>query len=141
MKTRYSLSKSSHERLETCNFMIQDAVEYALDFIDIGVMCGHRTQEEQAKLMEQGLTQTLKSLHLCMPSNAVDLLVYVKGVGYITEKSDPKKYRQYYGKLAGILETYCHHHGLNFRWGGDWDKDNSFNDQTFDDLGHFEIYP
>ncbi|MBE16539.1 MAG: hypothetical protein Unbinned6354contig1000_28 [Prokaryotic dsDNA virus sp.] len=137
----YKLSESSKKNLATCNLCIVDAVEYALQFVDIGVVCGHRPISVQMSLMEQGLTKTLDSKHCRLPSHAVDLMIYVAGFGYVTEKTDPEKYRQYYGRLAGILETYCHHHGLHFRWGGDWDKDDSFNDQSFDDLVHFEIYP
>jgi peptidoglycan L-alanyl-D-glutamate endopeptidase CwlK len=32
----------------------------------------------------------------------------------------------------GMIE----HH---IRWGGDWDGDQDFRDQTFDDLAHFEL--
>jgi peptidoglycan L-alanyl-D-glutamate endopeptidase CwlK len=29
--------------------------------------------------------------------------------------------------------------GVNVRWGGDWDGDRDIDDQTFDDLPHFEF--
>ena len=29
--------------------------------------------------------------------------------------------------------------GINIRWGGDWNSDFRINDQTFDDLCHFEL--
>lgn len=29
--------------------------------------------------------------------------------------------------------------GVTLRWGGDWDSDTEVNDNSFDDLVHFEI--
>lgn len=138
----FVLSKGSLKGVETCNDHIQGAVNFALQFLDFGVIEGHRDRDTQNLYYEQKKTQ-LKwplSTHNTYPSNAVDLLVYVRGMGYITEKTAPEKWRQYYGYLAGILRAYCDMHGLKFRWGGDWSSDDgNFNNQKFDDLVHFEI--
>ncbi len=34
----------------------------------------------------------------------------------------------------------AHDLGIELRWGGDWDRDAEFDDQTFNDLPHFELY-
>lgn len=49
--------------------------------------------------------------------------------------------RFYY--LAGLVRCQAQMMGLRWgtdiRWGGDWDSDNDFFDQTFFDLAHFEL--
>lgn len=139
----YKLGRNSKANLKTCNIHAQGAIYYVLQFIDVGVAEGHRPKSRQNKLYEQSRTKLHwpDSEHNSMPSDAVDLVVYVKGLGYIDEKTAPEKYRQYYGYLAGLLETYCYENNLHFRWGGSWSGSMNFNEatQTFDDLVHFEI--
>ncbi|EOV8094079.1 TPA: M15 family metallopeptidase [Vibrio parahaemolyticus] len=137
---KYALSKSSQKQLVSCNDPINDVVNFVLDFIDVGVVYGHRGKAIQDKLFADGASKLKypKSKHNAYPSNAVDLIVYVKGIGYIDEKTS-RKYRDYYAFLAGLIAGYCHKQGYSFRWGGDWDVDRNLDDQTFDDLMHFEI--
>jgi hypothetical protein len=45
--------------------------------------------------------------------------------------------RFYY--MAGRVQTLAESMGITIRWGGDWDSDKDFFDQTFDDLVHFEL--
>lgn len=136
----YSLTPLSRRKLESCNPRIQEVVEKALFYMDLGVLEGQRTVHRQRALFNEGLSKTMDSRHTDNPSNAIDLTVYVKGRGYMSEHTSPETYRQHYGMLAGILRVLCRQRGYNFRWGGDWDGDNSFEDQTFNDLGHFEIW-
>lgn len=138
----FQLSKLSKARLSTCNEPIISAVKYLLQFIDVGVVCGHRGRVAQNEAFANKATKVKfpDSQHNKHPSDAIDLVVYVDGMGYINEKTAPQTYRQYYGYIAGILRAYCAEHNLLFRWGGDWDRDANFNDQKFNDLLHFEIY-
>ena len=46
--------------------------------------------------------------------------------------------RRYY-YLAGAMRALARDLGIKLRWGGDWDSDGSFADQTFNDLPHFEL--
>ncbi len=135
------LSRNSKAKLCTCNNDIYRAVFFALQFMDVGVADGVRGRKRQQILYNQGKSKVRypDSKHNKTPSDAVDLVVYVEGIGYIDEVSAPNSYRQYYGYLAGILRIYCYENGLNFKWGGDWDGDANFDDQTFNDLMHFEI--
>ena len=41
--------------------------------------------------------------------------------------------------LAGIISGIARTMGYIVRWGGDWDSDFDVRDQTFNDLGHFEL--
>lgn len=137
----FELSRSSQSKLDTCSNPVQGAVLYALCYIDVGVLDGHRDEDTQNLYYVQHKSKVKfpNSKHNAKPSDAVDLTIYVKGLGYIDEKTCPKRYRQYYGYLAGLLRAYCVMNGFKFRWGGDWDGDSNFNDQKFDDLQHFEI--
>lgn len=138
---RNTLSRNSAIKLRTCNQQIYEAVHYALKFIDIGVADGGRGKKRQNLLYNKRLSNLRwpNSKHNKMPSEAVDLVVFVPEVGYIDERTAPNSYRQYYGYLAGILRAFCYEKGYYFRWGGDWDSDADFEDQTFNDLMHFEI--
>ena len=41
--------------------------------------------------------------------------------------------------MAGHIQSIAIRLGYKIRWGGDWDRDGDLTDQTFMDLGHFEI--
>ncbi|GAG46371.1 unnamed protein product, partial [marine sediment metagenome] len=41
--------------------------------------------------------------------------------------------------LAGILRAIASDHGLEIKWGGDWDGDFNLLEERFLDLGHFEL--
>lgn len=138
--SKYKLSSRSKEKAVTCNHKIQDVVNFVLEHIDVGVIHGHRGEETQNDLYNKGASK-LKfphSKHNTYPSNAIDLVIYVEGVGYIDEKTS-KKYRSYYGFLAGLIHGYCSQKGYKVVWGADWDSDRNLEDQSFDDLMHFEI--
>jgi peptidoglycan L-alanyl-D-glutamate endopeptidase CwlK len=69
------------------------------------------------------------SKHNSKPSLAVDIAPYP------IDWADDERF--YF--LAGIIKAASHQVGVKVRWGGDWDSDDDFHDQTFMDLGHFEI--
>ena len=137
----FTLSLASKRNLNTCNKAIQGAVLYLLHHMDVGVIEGHRGEDRQNLLYVKKKTKLKypNSSHNGYPSDAVDLMVFVVGIGYIDEQTCPDKWRQYYGYIAGLLHGYCELNGYDFRWGGNWDSDADFSDQNFDDLVHFEI--
>ena len=47
--------------------------------------------------------------------------------------------RERFFYFAGVVKGVAEEMGIKIRWGGDWDGDNDFDDQTFDDLVHFEL--
>lgn len=125
------LSKTSKNRLSTCHINLQMLVN-SLDE-SILVLEGKRTQARQAELFKHGLTKTMKSKHLTTLeeplSRAVDLAPEP------LNWDDIKGFREF-GKrvLAKAKEL-----GIAIRWGGDWDGDGDYTDQTFNDLVHFEL--
>ncbi len=41
--------------------------------------------------------------------------------------------------VAGIIKGVAHVHGVDLRWGGDWNSDSSLRDHSFIDMPHFEL--
>jgi peptidoglycan L-alanyl-D-glutamate endopeptidase CwlK len=102
-----------------------------IKIFDIAVLCGHRGKEEQNKHYSDGVSKVRwpNSKHNTYPSNAIDIAPY-----YI----DWKDYKRFFF-MAGIVKGIAHCKGYSVVWGGDWNSNNNFNDQTFDDLVHFEV--
>lgn len=77
------------------------------------------------------------SKHNFEPSLAVDAAPYINGaVKYGNNRSE---YEQIL-VLSGIIQAAFAELKIDFRWGGNWDKDGEpLTDQTFQDLLHFEV--
>ena len=88
----FSFGESSERRLKTCSQDIQAIVEAALatSLIDFGIppYGGKRTEQEQAKLFNQGKSKcdgvNNKSYH--QSGKAVDIVAYVDGKIYLRHK-------------------------------------------------------
>lgn len=129
----FSFGKKSRAELDTCDPRLQDIAEEAIKIMNFSVLQGHRSEEEQKALYNQGKTKLLppKSKHNSYPSKAFDI------VPYPVDWSDKKRFTL----LAGIIIAIGAKHGVKIRWGGAWDMnyDKIIDDQSFDDLPHFEI--
>lgn len=133
-------SKRSRANLNTCHPDLRLIMETVLGLYDITIVEGHRPRARQKELFDQGKSKidgfTRKGKHNYSPSLAVDIAPYP------INWTDRERF--YY--LAGIVLTvaeFLYTMGKTqhlVRWGGDWDKDTDFDDNTFDDLPHFELY-
>lgn len=123
--------RRSLERLSQCDERLQRILQRAIKLYDFTILTGHRTEEEQNKAYSQGASklQWPHSQHNNLPSLAVDVAPWP------IDWYD--KNRFFF--LAGVLLTLAKEEGVELRWGGDWDGDRDFKDQTFNDLPHFEI--
>lgn len=93
---------------------------------------GRRSQEEQEELVRKGVSKTRKSKHLL--GMAVDVTPEPVDWG-----DNPKNLARWYF-MAGVAFAVARYvQGIDIRWGGDWDGDRSFIDNSFDDLGHIEL--
>lgn len=109
----------------------------SIKFIDFTVIDGHRTQEEQDAFFESGASQVMwpNSKHNQTPAMAVDIAPWP------IDWTDSNRFYFFAGvimMLAWIFQRF----GMikhEVRWGGDWDRDTQVNDQSFMDLGHFEL--
>jgi len=122
-------STQSQDKLNSVHKDLQVLFNKVLQICDCTVIEGHRSYDRQKDLFENGKTKTLKSKHCINPSFAIDVAPYP------IDFNDIKRF--YY--FGGIVKAVSEILDIPIRWGGDWDKDNDLNDQTFNDLVHFEL--
>ena len=127
----YSFSNKSLEVLSTCDYRLRDIVTEVLKVMDITVICGHRSKEDQDKAVKEGNSKLVfpKSKHNTNPSLAIDLCPY----------PIDWKDRERFVLLAGLIVGIGLSKGHVIRWGGAWDGLKTMKSNKFDDLPHFEI--
>lgn len=154
-----SFSRSSQSRLLTCHDDIQKIMNIVIKNYDCSIIEGIRSIERQTELFNSGRSKTMNSKHL--PHNGVSLAIDVVPYPISWGKKEHdilmnaimtrnhkdiqeslKSYNIVYARFyhfAGYVTRVADELGIDIRWGGDWDSDNVFNDQTFFDLPHFEL--
>jgi len=107
--------------------LFQEVVKH----IDCSVIEGHRPKDEQDKAFHGGKSKVKwpNSKHNSTPSMAVDVCPYP------IDWKDTKRFYQFGGFVVATAKQM----GIDLRWGGDWDGDGEFDDQSFHDLPHFEL--
>ncbi len=135
--------ETSRSRLDTCHPDLQRICERVIEVTDFSVLEGERTLELQQKYFKEGKSKldgvNQKSKHQSKPSNAVDIAPYP------IDFNEKEKARARFYHLAGYMFMAAAQLGREgvitheLRWGGDWDSDKDFADQSFDDLPHFEL--
>jgi len=135
--------KKSQERLDTCHKDMKVICTKVIKTFDFSILEGTRSLKQQQEYFRSGRSKldgvNKKSKHQSFPSLAVDIAPYP-----IDFKNNSKARARFY-LLAGymfqasemLFEAGITTHKL--RWGGDWDADKEFHDQSFDDLPHFEL--
>lgn len=129
-----SFSKASLQRLHTCHPDLQVLLNIVVREFDCTVLCGHRSKAEQHAAFALGNSKLdwPFSKHNKIPSEAVDVAPYIPGRGIVIKPA-----QVYY--FAGWVMARARRLYIPIRWGGDWDKDKDVQDQTFNDLCHFEL--
>jgi peptidoglycan L-alanyl-D-glutamate endopeptidase CwlK len=124
---------TSEARLATCHLDLQLLARAALKTspIDIAVLAGHRNQRDQDAAFARGTSkvQWPHGKHNRTPSEAIDLAPW---------PIDWNDKRRFY-LLAGHIRLIAIALRIPVRGGYDWDSDGDLNDQTFDDLVHWEL--
>lgn len=134
-----TLSKVSADRLATCHPVLQQVVLAALQICELHVIVGHRGQADQDAAYASGASKLKwpNGKHNSLPSLAVDL---APDVIPDNGKADIDwKYVAHFYYLAGVMLAVAYDMGVKLRWGGDWDSDGNLKENTFQDLGHFEV--
>jgi peptidoglycan L-alanyl-D-glutamate endopeptidase CwlK len=126
-----TFSNKSKARLKLCHGGIITVMNKAIEIVDFSILSTYRGEAEQTKLYVGGLSklQYPHSKHNWMPSHGIDVAPYPIDF----------ENRERFVYLAGIILGIASQEIVNLRWGGDWDMDNDLHDQTFMDLGHFEV--
>lgn len=127
----YKFGKTSLLNLEHAHPAWSTILGEVLTYMDVTVICTHRTQEEQEAAYAKGNSKLRwpNSKHNTYPSIAVDV------VPYPLNWNNTKRF----GYMAGLIVAIGKKHGYTVRWGGDWDRDGETQDQNFHDLPHFEL--
>lgn len=126
-------SRASEAALASAHPDLQRLFREVIKYADCKVLEGHRDKVAQDAAVATGHSKVRwpKSKHNSLPSLAVDV------VPYPINWKDTKRF--YF--LAGFVKGVASQLGLIVRWGGDWDSDGDFADQSFMDLPHYEIRP
>lgn len=141
----YAYGRTSKARLRTTDERLQRVFNAAIAIYDITILCGFRGEIAQNRAFAEGNSKVRwpDGDHNDMPSKAVDAGPYDPSVRNVnwninwrTPEGRANKARFY--QLAGIIIGIGASMGYKIRWGGDWDGDRFFDDQTFNDLVHFE---
>lgn len=134
--------RKSEEKLANLHPKMVRVLRLTIQLVDFSIMETNRTKETHAKYIADGRTKVsyANTKHSYVPSCAVDLAPYpiVWPENVEDEKARLKAAARFYF-VAGAIKQAGEMLGIPIRWGGDWDGDNEFNDQTFDDLVHFEL--
>ena len=123
--------KTSKAKLATCHEDLQKILNEVIKYVDCSVIEGHRSEERQNKLFDEGKTKLKypKGRHNSNPSRAVDV------VPYPIDWNDRERFHLFAGFVLGIAQSM----GIKLRWGGDWNMNFEVDDNQFDDFPHFEL--
>lgn len=142
----YKFGSKSQSRLDTCHKDIQTIINEVIKVYDCSVIEGQRTLETQQKYFKEGKSQldgiNKKSKHQSNPSMAIDVMPYYKGFNPFTSENGAKAFYYQAGIIMGIASQLKEEGKIShsLRWGGNWDSDmDFFNDSNFFDLPHFEL--
>lgn len=134
----FKFGASSTKQRSTCHPVWQEILDKAIEIYDFTVLEGHRNEARQTKLYKSGSSKLPYPLSYhnkvdsegSPKSEAVDIAPFP-----LYWDSD----REQFLILAGIIIGIGWSMGYRVIWGGDWDNDYDFADQTFNDLVHFDI--
>lgn len=114
-----------------CDPKIQRVFHEVIKIIDCTIIEAHRPLERQNELVRTGFSKTPWPLskHNTMPSQAVDAVP-------CPTMWDDTDIMYYFAGVVMSVSSILH---IPLRWGGDWDSDGDFTDQSFMDLAHFEL--
>jgi peptidoglycan L-alanyl-D-glutamate endopeptidase CwlK len=129
-----SFSKKSTKQLQTCHSDLQLLFLVVVHGYDCTVIEGHRNRHLQHKYFKEGRTELdwPHGKHNREPSEAVDVAPWIPGRGIVYKPS------QVY-HFAGWVMARAYDLHISIRWGGDWDRDRDVQDQSFNDLVHYEL--
>ncbi len=137
-------SNKSKERLRDCHQDLQLIFSTVLQNWDHTILTGHRTKEVQTDMFIKGNSkvQWPHSKHNTLPSMAVDASPYPVPKDWgAKDRNELEKFRYFAFYVLGVADILNRLGEIShvIRWGGDWDRDHDVNDQSFNDLVHFEL--
>lgn len=124
-------SKLSTEKLESCHPALQDLFREVIKHYDCTVICGTRSAADQEEAFRSGKSKLRypSSKHNTLPSLAVDV------VPYPVDWNDRARFFHFAGFVLAIAKMK----GISVRWGGDFNSNMNFKDDSFIDMPHWEL--
>ena len=127
------LGKRSRQRLEDVDERLVHLLNEVVQYFDITVIEGKRSQKRQDQLVAEGKSKTKFGKHVS--GMAVDIAPY----------PIDWKARDDFHYMGGWVLATSNRLGYKVRWGGDWNASSQFKgqrttkDNNCDDLVHFEL--
>lgn len=134
-----SFGPRSTRELATCHPYIQVVMNRVIKHIDLSILEGHRGKpaQEVAFSSQRSTLHFPESKHNSEPSMAVDV------ARWPIDWDDKNRFFIMAGYILmcakDIANEYEEFKDFDLRWGGDWNRNGVYTDQTFFDLPHFEI--
>lgn len=141
----------SKANLEGIHPLLVEIAHKVVRIFDIAIVQGVRTTQEQQDLYAKGRTEPGDIVtHLDGLKKKSNHQMKSDGLGYAIDADpypidydDKALVRARYYMMAGyffaIADQVLKGTEFELRWGGDWDSDKDFTDQSFHDLPHFEL--
>ncbi len=130
-------SPESFSKLSTCHIDLQTLFYEVIKSFDCEILEGHRNQADQDADFAAGNTKLKypNGKHNAMPSNAADVSPYP------VDWKNTKRFYWFAGYVMGIAQKLKDDGKMThaIRYGGDWNGNKEIDDQTFNDLVHFEL--
>lgn len=120
------------KRMEGVHPLLVDWAFRVVSIMDCKVISGVRSLTEQRHMVSIGASKTMNSYHLVQDTgygHALDLAPYP------IDWNDLNRFFALYGVGLAV----AHEMGIPVVWGGDWNSNGVFKDQTFNDLPHWQI--
>lgn len=134
-------SQDSFSQLSTCHIDLQVIFYEVIKSFDCKILEGHRNEEKQNEAYFHGNTklQWPNGKHNRSPSMAVDVVPYEPNI--VVDWKDSARFHYFAGYVMGIAQKLKDEGKVthSLKWGGDWDRDTQIKDESFRDLGHFEL--
>lgn len=124
-------SDISKQRLATCHPDLQKIFNEVIKHYDCVIICGHRGEKEQNEAYAKGFSKLKwpNGNHNKNPSRAVDALPYP------IDWNNKDSHLHFAGFVMGVASAM----GIKIRWGGDFNQDKNFKNDSFIDRPHFEL--
>jgi peptidoglycan L-alanyl-D-glutamate endopeptidase CwlK len=132
-----NFSKNSKRELATCHPDLQRLFNRVIQHYDCTIVNGARGELEQNQAFANGASklQWPDSKHNVVPPAIFSMAVDAAPYEMTAIDWSPDQCLHFGGYVLGAAAVL----GISIRWGGDWDRDNDVQDQTFNDLVHFEL--
>jgi peptidoglycan L-alanyl-D-glutamate endopeptidase CwlK len=136
-------SNRSLSKLKGCHDDLITLFEEVIKEYDNSILEGPRTTERQQELFAQGKSKLdgITKISKHQITEYRDKSMAVDSAPWPIDWNDLKRFYHYAGYVKGVADRLYNEGKMTrkIRCGADWDGDNSFKDQNFHDLSHFEL--